>query len=64
MEKKNVPVAMRTTVFVSGFKIRKRDNPEDFKAVNSLFSAKFPSVMIELRRIAKGRAKGIKLAET
>lgn len=44
--------------------MRYSDKPEDFSAVNSLFSAKFPMVMIEDKSIASGNAKGIKLAET
>jgi hypothetical protein len=57
-------MAIRTTVCVKGLRIRNKDNPEDLRAVNSLFSARFPSVMIELRRMARGRASGIRLAET
>ena len=38
--------------------------PDDFKAVNSLFSAKLPRVIIDESKIASGRASGIKVADT
>jgi hypothetical protein len=41
-----------------------KDNPLDLSAVNSLFSAKFPKVIKEESKMAKGNANGIKLAET
>jgi hypothetical protein len=44
--------------------IRIKENPLAFRAVNSLFSAKFPKVMREESKMDKGRANGIKLAET
>jgi hypothetical protein len=49
---------------VKGRRILKRDIPADFKAFNSLFSAIFPMVIIDESKMAKGRAKGIILAET
>lgn len=55
---------MKTTTVTSGRMILNNDKPEDFNAVNSLFSARFPNVMIELSKIARGKASGIKLAET
>jgi hypothetical protein len=44
--------------------ILSKDNPLDFKAVSSLFSAMLPKVMSEESRTANGKANGIKLAET
>jgi len=55
---------MSTTTTVKGRMIRNKENPFDFNAVNSLFSDMFPKVIKEERRMASGRAKGIKLAET
>ena len=49
---------------MSGRIILYNDNPEDLSAVNSLFSARFPKVIIDDNNIARGSAKGIKLAET
>ena len=40
------------------------DIPDDFKAVSSLFSARFPKVMIEENRTANGKASGMSVAET
>jgi hypothetical protein len=44
--------------------ILKRDKPDDFNAVSSLFSAKFPNVIIDENKTANGRANGINVAET
>lgn len=55
---------MIITTKVKGRMILNKDIPEDFIAVNSLFSAKFPIVMMEDNNIAKGKARGIKDAET
>jgi hypothetical protein len=44
--------------------MRIKEKPLDLRAVNSLFSAKFPKVISEESKIDKGRANGIKLAET
>ena len=44
--------------------IRNKESPEDFSAVSSFFSAKFPKVMMEEKRTAKGKASGINVAET
>jgi hypothetical protein len=41
-----------------------RDKPLDFNAVNSLLSAMFPKVIKEDSRMARGKASGIRLAET
>lgn len=49
---------------VNGFNIRIKDRPLAFSAVSSLFSDRFPRVIIDERSIARGRARGIKLAET
>ena len=55
---------MNITTTVSGLIILYSDNPLDFRAVNSLLSAKFPKVIKEESKMARGKAKGIKLAET
>ena len=39
------------------------ERPLDFSAVSSLFSDKFPSVIIDDKSIASGNANGIRLAE-
>ena len=44
--------------------ILNKDKPDDFKAVSSFFSAKFPKVMMDEKRTAKGKANGINVAET
>lgn len=44
--------------------IRNKERPEDFSAVSSFFSAKFPNVMMDEKRTAKGKASGIKVADT
>ena len=49
---------------VRGRRMRYKDKPLAFSAVNSLFSVKFPIVIIDDKRTANGKAKGIKLAET
>jgi hypothetical protein len=59
-----VDKAIKTTITVNGRMIRIKENPLAFRAVNSLFSAKFPKVMREESKMDKGRANGIKLAET
>ena len=59
-----MPKQINNTTPVKGLKILYNDKPDDFNAVNSLFSAKFPIVMMEDKSIARGKAKGIKLAET
>ena len=41
----------------------RKDTPADFIATNSYFSARFPKVIIEDRRIEIGRANGTSLAE-
>ena len=55
---------MNNTTTVRGRIIRTSENPLDFNAVNSLFSDMLPKVIKEESRMASGRAKGIKLAET
>ena len=54
---------MSRAATVSGRMILYNESPLDFKAVNSLFSAKFPNVIMDDRSIAKGSASGIKLAD-
>lgn len=44
--------------------IRNNDKPADFSAVNSFFSERFPNVIIDENRTAKGKASGINVAET
>jgi hypothetical protein len=56
-------MAMIITTIIKGFIILYRESPLDFNAVSSLFSDKFPKVMIEESKIARGRASGIKLAD-
>jgi hypothetical protein len=46
-----------------GLRILYRDNPLDFSAVSSLFSERFPNVMIDDNSIARGSANGIRLAD-
>ena len=43
---------------------RNNDNPDDFSAVSSFFSDKFPKVMMDEKSTANGSASGIKVAET
>ena len=59
-----MPSDINNTTTISGRMILYKESPEDFSAVNSLFSARFPKVIMEDKSIAKGRANGIKLAET
>lgn len=56
-------MAKKTMITVNGRMIRSREKPLDFRAVSSLFSAKFPKVIKDESKIANGKAKGIKLAE-
>lgn len=49
---------------VKGRIILSKEKPLDFKAVSSLLSDMLPNVINEERRIAKGKANGIRLAET
>ena len=55
---------MANTTTMSGLNILYKDSPLDFNAVSSLFSDKLPNVIMDDRRIARGSANGIKLAET
>ena len=55
---------MKITTTVSGLIILYNDKPLDFRAVSSLLSAKLPKVIKEESKMASGKAKGIKLAET
>ncbi len=55
---------MNKTMIVRGFNIWNKDIPADFKALSSLFSAIFPTVIMEESKIARGKANGIRLAET
>ena len=57
-------MAIITTTKKSGFMILYNESPLDFRAVNSLFSERFPKVIKDESKIANGRARGIKLAET
>ena len=59
----NAPKLTKIINTVSGRIIFIRLIPADFIAVSSEFSAKFPNVMMDERRIAKGKAMGTKLAE-
>jgi hypothetical protein len=43
--------------------IRYKESPLDFNAVNSLFSERFPKVIMDESKIANGSARGIKLAD-
>ena len=52
------------TTIVKGLIILYNDKPLDFNAVSSFFSDKFPKVISDDSKIANGKAKGIKLAET
>jgi hypothetical protein len=49
---------------IKGRMMRNKEKPLDFRAVSSLCSAKLPKVMSEESKMAKGRASGIKLADT
>jgi hypothetical protein len=49
---------------INGRMILERDKPLDFKAVNSLFSEKFPKVIKEEINMDNGNASGIRLADT
>ena len=55
---------MLITRTIKGLIILNNESPLDLSAVNSLFSEKFPKVINEEISIAKGRARGIRLAET
>ena len=55
---------MAITRAIRGLMILNNESPLDLSAVNSLFSEKLPKVINEEMRIAKGRARGIRLAET
>jgi hypothetical protein len=57
------PESSKTTT-VNGRIILRREKPFDFNAVNSLFSDMLPKVINDDSKIARGRANGIKLAET
>jgi hypothetical protein len=57
-----IDIAMTRTI--KGLMILNNESPLDFSAVNSLFSEKLPKVINEEISIAKGRARGIRLAET
>ena len=52
------------TKIIKGLMILNSERPLDFRAVNSLFAEKSPKVINEEIRMAKGRARGIRLAET
>ena len=53
---------MNATKKANGRKIRKREIPAAFIAVNSIFSAKLPKEMSEANNIAKGKASGTTVA--
>lgn len=55
---------MLKTMAISGLKMRSKENPLALSAVSSLCSAKLPMVMSEESKMAKGKAKGMMLAET
>jgi hypothetical protein len=59
----NVLIEMIMTINIKGRMILYRESPLDFKAVNSLFSAKLPKVIKEESRMASGTAKGTRFAE-
>ena len=48
---------------ISGLIILWREMPDDFNAVSSKFSPKFPKVINEDNKIARGKARGTRPAD-
>ena len=55
---------MSKTTKNNGRVIRYNESPLDLSAVNSFFSDKFPNVIRDESKIASGKARGIRLADT
>lgn len=62
LEAKKAPVAISRETAIRGVSTRTSEIPAAFIASNSLFSPKPPIVIIEASRVARGRARGIKVA--
>ena len=55
---------MKMVKMKTGLMILFNEIPDDFMAVSSYRSAKFPNAMLLLNSMAKGKASGIMVSET
>ena len=63
LKEKNAKKDIKTEVIKRGKSVLKIDIPALLIATSSLFSPKFPNVIIEDKRTARGKASGVILTE-
>ena len=62
MEKRKAPIEIAAEITITGAMILTRDIPEDLNARSSRFSARFPKVIREASKTARGSASGTRVA--